>query len=476
MTDSEKGPGSGPSTQHEEVPVWTVPTGVHIKSEAEKRLVRKQDFLITTLLSGCFFFAYLDRGAIGNARIMGFQAALGLTDRQYFNCLMMFYVGYMAFEFPVFIMIRRFHAPTVYALSVIAFGVAGLCTAYAKTYAQVLVLRLILGCGEAAVQTSFLFVSLWYRREELGTRCGYVYCTTPVAGAIAGLIAYGVGQNLDRGPSHLAPWQWLFIIEGIPTIAWGLLVWVLLPQFPENEVESKRSIFFKREEEKKLILERAVAAHYALHSKMRPFQMWLAIKDPKVWMMALGVATHATALAGFGVFLPTFFREFGFDRLTSQLYTIIPYSCAFIALLFVSYASDRIRMRAVPLLGLTALAIVGFIIMLATPNATAGIVGACLISTAVYPAIVLFAAWMPSNNAGYTKRATATWISQITIQTFSIMASQIYDKPPRFFTGHGTLLGLFVLTFVFILVIVLLMKLDNRKKEEAARQFEATGR
>lgn len=81
-------------------------------------------------------------------------------------------VGYMVFEFPAFILIRRYHAPTVYALAVIVFGIAGLCTAYAKNYAQVLVLRLILGCGEATVQTSFLFVSLWYRREELSTRCG----------------------------------------------------------------------------------------------------------------------------------------------------------------------------------------------------------------------------------------------------------------------------------------------------------------
>lgn len=81
-------------------------------------------------------------------------------------------VGYMMFEFPAFLLLRRFHAPTVYAISVIIFGVAGLCTAYARNYAQVIILRLILGCGEATVQTSFTFVSLWYRREEMATRCG----------------------------------------------------------------------------------------------------------------------------------------------------------------------------------------------------------------------------------------------------------------------------------------------------------------
>lgn len=86
----------------------------------------------------------------------------------------------MVFEFPAFVLIRRFHAPTIYALSVIIFGVAGLCTAFAKTYGQVIVLRLILGCGEATVQTSFLFVSLWYRREEMSVRCGK-YCPPQLA-------------------------------------------------------------------------------------------------------------------------------------------------------------------------------------------------------------------------------------------------------------------------------------------------------
>lgn len=114
--------------------------------------------------------------------------------------------------------------------------------------------------------------------------------------------------------------------------------------------------------------------------------------------------------------------------------------------------------------------------MLATPNAVAGIIGSCVISIAVYPAIVLFAAWIPSNNAGYTKRATATWICQICIQVFSIMATQIYDKPPRFFSGHGTMLGLFVLTFVLILSTVWLMKRANTRKEERKEAVEAEGR
>lgn len=77
------------------------------KTSAEKRVILKQDLAIVLSLAGCYFFAYLvcsgsplswsspltfyqDRGAIGNARIMGFQKDLQLSNSQFFNCLMMF--------------------------------------------------------------------------------------------------------------------------------------------------------------------------------------------------------------------------------------------------------------------------------------------------------------------------------------------------------------------------------------------------
>lgn len=158
---------------------------------------------------------------------------------------------------------------------------------------------------------------------------------------------------------------------------------------------------------------------------------------------------------------------------TTQLYTIIPYSCAFVSLLVVAITADRFQKRALPLLVLTTVAMVGFVIMLSTPNAVAGIVGACLINAAVYPGLILCAAWIPSSNAGYMKRSTASWMTQVFIQSFSIISTQIYTAPPRFFSGHGTLLGFCVIAWCLILVTWQLMKRSNAKKDaEAARWAE----
>ena len=129
---------------------------------------------------------------------------------------------------------------------------------------------------------------------------GFVYCATPIAGAISGLIAYGVESNLN-GVRGLAAWQWLFIIDGVPTVAWGFLVWILLPRLPESEIASSKSLFFGTPEEKRLIRERNAAGHNVLQTKIHLWQTLVAIKDPKTWMLAFIVGTIAAALAAFGL-------------------------------------------------------------------------------------------------------------------------------------------------------------------------------
>jgi hypothetical protein len=121
----------------------------------------------------------------------------------------------------------------------------------------------------------------------------------------------------------------------------------------------------------------------------------------------------------------------------------------------------------------TGVAIAGFIVLLANTNPAVGIFASSLVTAGVYPGVVVSTGWIPSSNAGYTKRATAFWITQICCQAFSVMTSKIYDKPPRFFKGHGVLLALMVLAFGEILVVAYMMKRHNQKKDAVAAEFEA---
>lgn len=159
----------------------------------------------------------------------------------------------------------------------------------------------------------------------------------------------------------------------------------------------------------------------------------------------------------------------------TQLYTIIPYGIAFISLIVASRLADHYVKRAIPALILTAGLIAGMVIILAQTNPTVGIVASSLVTASVYPGVIITIGWIASSNAGYTKRATATWMGQILTQAFSIMTSKIYDKPPRFFKGHGVLLGFGVLAFLSILVVTYLMRRHNKKQDDLSAEWEARG-
>ena len=86
-------------------------------------------------------------------------------------------VGYLIFELPAALSLRIFHPNWVYGSAVIIFGVLAASMAVTRSYAAIMVIRTLLGFAEAFVQTGFIFLTLWYRREEVTTRAGTVPMT-----------------------------------------------------------------------------------------------------------------------------------------------------------------------------------------------------------------------------------------------------------------------------------------------------------
>ncbi|KAB5585670.1 major facilitator superfamily domain-containing protein [Coniochaeta sp. 2T2.1] len=324
-----------------------------------------------------------DRGSTGNARIMGLQKELDLSNDQYFSCLLIFFKSNHCFQRPQHRRhrylysshwIRGLGRPFILSLSQIScfnrlrrlhdrLRPGRASNHYAKTYAHLLVARLVIGLGEATIQNVFVYMSV---------RTSYIFAFTPVAGAVSGLISYGIQRGLENAGDRRS-WEWLFIIEGAATLVWAVVLWFIFPDMPDKELAKKRSFWFKDPEERRLIVVRSEAAHQAMGSKVEFWQMKVALKDPKAWALAIVPAIHTASLTGFSVFLPTFINEFGFSRLVTQLYTIIPYAVAFVSLLVVSRLVDHFVLCSAPLLAVTGLAIAGFIVLIARTNPAVGI-------------------------------------------------------------------------------------------------------
>lgn len=202
---------------------------------------------------------------------MGFQADLHLSDKQFFNCLMMFcmskasplhlclinvffneltllfpVVGYMVFMLPANLGMRIIGPPPQVGLAVIFFGTCSTCMAAAKSYGAVMGLRVLTGSEEAFIQVALLYFSFWYKRDEVASRAAFYYTSATISGCFSGLIAYAVQKNLD-GVHDLRSWQWLYIVEGVPALAIGFIIIFCLPSFLEI-VAKKGSWLFKKEE------------------------------------------------------------------------------------------------------------------------------------------------------------------------------------------------------------------------------------
>ena len=116
----------------------------------------------------------------------------------------------------------------------------------------------------------------------------------------------------------------------------------------------------------------------------------------------------------------------------------------------------------------------GFILLLITTSKAARIAGTCLVSAGSYSGVILAATWVMSTYCDYAKRSTAWGMCQLFLQCYSILGTKIYDKPPRFFKGHGILLGLQTLAAVCVLVKWYLMRTANKRKDALTRDYVAS--
>ena len=159
----------------------------------------------------------------------------------------------------------------------------------------------------------------------------------------------------------------------------------------------------------------------------------------------------------------------------TQLISIIPYAVACITLPTFAIIADKIQKRALPTLVCLGISLIGFIMIMSSLEKSVLLVGCCFVAAGSYPGLIIAASWQLSTHAGYTKRSTAWAISQIFIQCYSIISTQVYTNPPRFFKGHGTLLGLNAVGVVAGLVNYMLMKRENARRDRVALEFERNG-
>lgn len=322
------------------------------------------------------------------------------------------FVTYLTFEVPSNLVLKKFTPRRWIAFITVSWGVIATCMGLTHSYGSLVACRVLLGVVEAGLFPGLnVYLTMFYTRHELALRVGYLFVSAAIAGALGGLLAYGIG-HMD-GVADMSGWRWIFIIEGIPTFFLGIATWFLLP----NDAETA---YFLSEEEKKMQVIR-LARDYGVTTSAQQFSkvdMMKAFKDWKVWAFAIaqfGIDTmlygklvqkeHRFRLGrtpvltlqtlGYSTFLPTIIKGLGkWTTAEVQLLTIPCYFLGAATYMTVAYLSDRSQKRGLFIVIFGCVSIVGYGILISDSSAGVHYFGCFLVALGLYVAVGMPLAWV----------------------------------------------------------------------------------
>jgi sugar phosphate permease len=159
----------------------------------------------------------------------------------------------------------------------------------------------------------------------------------------------------------------------------------------------------------------------------------------------------------------------------TQLITVIPYACAFLTVLVLGIVSDKVNMKGPFLILTLTSAIVGYAVLLTNVSDVAKIVATCLITSGLYPSVILLITWLSINTAGFTKRGTTWAMAEIGGQCMSIMGTHVYVDPPRYIQGHSVVLAFMCSALLAVVFAMLWMRHCNRQKDKIEEEYRSRG-
>ncbi|KAL9621324.1 MAG: hypothetical protein Q9160_004215 [Pyrenula sp. 1 TL-2023] len=430
----------------------------------EKALVRKLDCFIAPVMMLLMLISYLDRGNIGFAATQGMTKDLHLKSTELNTAVSVFYIFYILAELPASLLVKRLRFNRVIPTITFLWGLICMCTGFVQSFGGLVATRIFLGFFEGCLFPSMtLFLCNWYTRAELGTRISYLFIASALSGAFGGLIAFGI-LYMD-GTAGYPGWRWLYILEGLLTIAYAGCCIFLVPRDFE-------SAYFLSPAEKQImrIRARATEAYSGGSGHYTQADMKRAASDIKSWLHGLIQICVVTILYGFGTFLPVILK-YGFHFSTKQAqYLVIPPNLWGALVYFVgARLADRYRARAVSMLLIAPFGIAGYAILLAPVPIGVWYFATFLVATACFLCTGSNIAWLSGNCAPDGKRAASVGILLTLTNIGGVVSGQIYTTAgqPRYFLGHGWSLGCVVFAWCGWWVVRAMYRRRNREKEEA---------
>ena len=304
------------------------------ESALEKAAYSKITWHLIPFLFICYIVAYLDRVNIGFAKLQ-MLSDLKFSETAYGFGAGIFFIGYILFEVPSNIILYKVGARIWIARIMLCWGVVSGLTMFVTTEWAFYSMRFLLGIAEAGFFPGIiLYLTYWYPSERRGKITTMFMVAVPVSGVIGGPLSGWILQNM-AGVMGYAGWQWLFLIEAIPSILIGLLVLVYLK-------DGISEVGWLSDKEKQTLQKRI----HTDNEQKEDYTLGQVLSSPLLWRLAFIYFCYVMGLYGVGFWLPTIIKAMGVSGVFNiGLLSAIPSAGAIVGMLYVSGSSDRHRER-----------------------------------------------------------------------------------------------------------------------------------
>ncbi|KAM0747823.1 MFS general substrate transporter [Meredithblackwellia eburnea MCA 4105] len=461
-----------PQLWHEEVSkgIQGMPASLASLTEVEynevgKKATRKLDILIMPALVIMYIFNYLDRQNLSAARLANIEKDLGLSDVDYQTCISILFAGYILMQTPSNIIASKIRWPAVWiCLAMCIWGCLSAATAGVKSFGGLLACRFILGFCESVFFPGAIFMlSCFYNKKQLATRAAILYSGSQLGNAFGGLLAIGI-LKLD-GVHGIQGWRWLFIIEGVATVALAAIFATYLPNSPQTcrwltDIEREHLLWTLR-------VEQGSSDDRSEISGWQGFVM--AVTDPKTWML-MGVLSTTYISAAVVSFFPTVVGTLGFNRTITYVLTAPPYLLTCVVMTINGFHSDKKQERFLHIIGPLFFAIIANVIAVSTLNTGARYFAMCLMPTSYYASAIVTLSWISGSlTQPSVKRATALAFINSFANTPNIWTTYLYKNGPRFTAAFGVNLAASVAAILLACITRIYLSRKNSELEKGDR-------
>ncbi|KAF2012952.1 MFS general substrate transporter [Aaosphaeria arxii CBS 175.79] len=445
----------------------------------ERRVVRKVDMYLLSWLCLMMFGLQLDRGNVSNALADNLLTDLGLTSDDYNNGTTIQLLCFLAAEFPVQFLTKRYGFKWVLPTMMMGWGTVSWAQAWMHDRTSFYLGRAFIGlCEGGFIPGVILFATYFYKSKELAIRLAAFWSTLNIARVISALLAAGILEM--RGIGGKPGWFWLFLLEGLLTVVIAFVSFLYLPASPTSTktVLWRNGWFTEREEVimvNRILRDDPAKGLTALHEPATFKDIRAAWSDPAMWgLYLIGLVAYIPATP-VQAYLTLTLKRIGFTTFNANMLTVPSAVLQIITMLTLAYSSDYFNERTLHIMFGEFWIMPLLIALLTLPDGGREWSRFTLITMiSGYPYFhPLVSSWISENTFDVKKRAISAATYNVIVQIGSLVGSQIYRKydSPYYKQGNSVLVAICALALVIMLVQRQVLVRLNKKKEEKWSQM-----